>query len=394
VQDLTQVGEAVNGLFDGSEGARCRALTMFYQSVVLESGDVVGGGLDAQDEPEFVVDLDPRCAKTMLDAGAFDAGGKLTANFLGQLGCDLMAEKSGDVFGFDRQDRLPGKLSIERFEDGLRAEHQIGGVLNLHETPVIGLRKDVAHGTALLGIAIEDVVQISGRELVGEGLRARPVVDTHKGIVGEGKADPGGSELASQPTMAIAIELQAKGTPGWYPQVDQAELGVDEVEVVMQAFAGIRPQEGAMRAFVVPGLVAVAGFHCRDDMNQAGMVAAPGDHLGDEVLLADVVLGNVFNGDARRTGQFGGAVAHAITQRFGKSRIVEDSDLPRREKGRHPLCVTGPWQGAGDDNPVVTGEHPGEALAVTLRQRMPQAPLPLRAYPAAILSCLVPAMPA
>src|SRR6516164_5861650 len=75
VQDLTQVGEAGNGLFDGSEGARCRALTMFYQSVVLESGDVVGGGLDAQDEPEFVVDLDPRCAKTMLDAGAFDAGG-------------------------------------------------------------------------------------------------------------------------------------------------------------------------------------------------------------------------------------------------------------------------------------------------------------------------------
>jgi hypothetical protein len=63
----------------------------------------------------------------------------------------------------------------------------------------------------------------------------------------------------------------------------------------MEAFAGIRPQEGAVRLLVVPGLVAVAGFHCRDDMDQAGMVAAGGKHLGDDVLLAEVVLGNVFD---------------------------------------------------------------------------------------------------
>jgi hypothetical protein len=44
-----------------------------------------------------------------------------------------------------------------------------------------------------------------------------------------------------------------------------------------------------------------------------------------------VLLGNVFDGDASRTGQFGSAVAHTITKRFGKSRIVEDPDLPRRK---------------------------------------------------------------
>jgi hypothetical protein len=31
---------------------------MFHLAVVLDSGDVVGGGLDTQDEAEFVVDLD------------------------------------------------------------------------------------------------------------------------------------------------------------------------------------------------------------------------------------------------------------------------------------------------------------------------------------------------
>jgi hypothetical protein len=79
-----------------------------------------------------------------------------------------------------------------------------------------------------------------------------------------------------------------------------------------------------MRLFVVPGLVGVAGFHRRNDMDQAAMVTAHGKYLGDDVFLANVLLGNVFDGDASRTGQFGSAVAHAITKRFGKSRIVFD----------------------------------------------------------------------
>src|SRR5260370_28535362 len=90
---------------------------------------------------------------------------------------------------------------------------------------------------------------------------------------------------------------------GRHAQIDQAQLGVDEVEVVMQAFAGIRPQEGAMRVLVMPGLVGVAGFHRRDDMHQAGTVATDDKHAGDDVLLADVVLGNVFDGNASGTRQ-------------------------------------------------------------------------------------------
>ena len=194
--------------------------------------------------------------------------------------------------------------------------------------------------------------------------------------------------------MPVAIELQAERAPGRHAQIDQPQLGINEIEVVMQAFAGVRPQEGAMRLLIVPRLVGVTGFHRRDDMHQAGTVAADGKHLGDDVLLADVVLGNVFDGNAGSTSQLGGAVAHPIAKWFGKLRIVEDPDLPRREKSRHSLRIAGPWQRASDDNPVIAGEHPGEALAVTLRQRLPQPPLLLPASPASILSCLVPASPA
>ena len=40
------------------------------------------------------------------------------------------------------------------------------------------------------------------------------------------------------------------------------------------------------------------------------------------------------------------------------TRIVEDPDLPRRKKSRHSLRVTGPRQRAGDDDPIIAGEHP------------------------------------
>src|SRR5262249_62409831 len=109
-QDVTQVGEAVDVLFNGSQGVACWTLLMFYLAVVLESGDVVGGGLDAQDEAEFVVNLNRGFAETMLDAGALDPGCELTADLLGELGGDLVAQEGGHVFGFDGQDGLSGKL--------------------------------------------------------------------------------------------------------------------------------------------------------------------------------------------------------------------------------------------------------------------------------------------
>ena len=51
-------------------------------AVVLESGDVVGGGLQAQDEAEFVVDLDRGFAETMLEAG----GLRIDCRSLGRVG--------------------------------------------------------------------------------------------------------------------------------------------------------------------------------------------------------------------------------------------------------------------------------------------------------------------
>ena len=65
---------------------------------------------------------------------------------------------------------------------------------------------------------------------------------------------------------------------------------------------------------------------------------ALGEHLGDDVLLADVSLGNVLDGHAGGTSQLGGAVAHPIPQRFSNSRIVEDPEPPGRKNAVIPCA--------------------------------------------------------
>ena len=64
VQDVTEV--VVDVLLEGSEAVSCRAVLMFHLAVVLESGHVIGRGLDAQDESELVIDLDRGLAKRCL----------------------------------------------------------------------------------------------------------------------------------------------------------------------------------------------------------------------------------------------------------------------------------------------------------------------------------------
>src|SRR3954471_679518 len=113
-ENPAQVDEAVDGFLDWGEAARRRALAMFHLAVVLEEGHVVGGGFDAQDDAELVVHLDDALAEAMLDAGAFDAGGELIADLLGQLRGDLAAEEGGNLLRLDAEHRLAGQLLVER----------------------------------------------------------------------------------------------------------------------------------------------------------------------------------------------------------------------------------------------------------------------------------------
>jgi hypothetical protein len=64
------------------------------------------------------------------------------------------------------------------------------------------------------------------------------------------------AQLPGQRTVAIAIDLEPEGTPGRHPHVTQSRIRVDEIDVVVQAFAIIRLLSGSSGH-------ATAGSGCR-----------------------------------------------------------------------------------------------------------------------------------
>jgi hypothetical protein len=293
---------------------------------------------------------------------------KLRADLLRQQWRDLPAEEAGDLLGLHVQHRLADQLLIERAESVSGAEHQIGGVFHLHQAPVVGLPEYLRHRAAQRGVAIQDTVQLIGGEAVGQLLGTAPVVDPHKGVVGHGVADALRGQPARQPAMAVAVELQAERRPRRHAQIDQPEFGVLEIEVVVQAFAAVRPDVGLMRLLVVPGLVGVAGFHRRDDVHQARMVATLLKHARHNIFLADMRLGDVLDQDPSLGGQRRRTLAHPIAQRLGEVRVVEDADATGIEIPSHPCGVAHYGQRPSDHQPVVARQHPGNPIVVALRQ--------------------------
>ena len=128
-------------------------------------------------------------------------------------------------------------------------------------------------------------------QLVGD----RIIVNMGKGIIEQVKSDSFLLQLVGQPGMPVEVELQTKRTPGWHTQITKSELRMDEIEVVVQAFAAIPQQISSPSALVVPGPVGRTGLQSRKDVHQPGLFPALLDDLLDAVFLAKILLANVLD---------------------------------------------------------------------------------------------------
>src|SRR5213593_1494084 len=126
-QNLAQVEQAVDGLFERSELPGGMPIPVFHLAMVLEKGNVIGGGFQAQHAAELVVHLHPGLAEAVLEAGAFDAGGEAAADLLGQLWGELLAQETSHLFGLDGEHGLARELLVQGLERSLGAKDQVGG---------------------------------------------------------------------------------------------------------------------------------------------------------------------------------------------------------------------------------------------------------------------------
>ena len=353
----SQRSEAVYALFHVSPFHDASSVTLFYLAVVFEKGDIVGGGFDAQDKAEFVVHLDRDRPHIVLDAGSFDSDVEIVPHLVLVIAVELAAKECSDVVRLDSVDCRASESAVYVLQCALPEEHDIGSVLGLHQAPVILEPKMSNDGTEVAGEPVQKLVNRSPVQLVGKMLSFMPVVNGGKGVVQQREFDPFVVHLGGQPAVAIEIDLQSKGAPGGYPDIAKSQIFINEIEVVVETSALVWFQIGALGLLVVPRLVRRARFHGRQDGDQTRLIATFFKNLLDQPFFPGFVVADTFNLDVVFGCQLLCVLFKLITERFSKTRIVEDPDLVGVEVSRHTIGVTKSGQGSLDDYSIEAAEH-------------------------------------
>jgi hypothetical protein len=140
--------------------------------------------------------------------------------------------------------------------------------------------------------------------------------------------------------MAVAVELETERRPGGDAQVAEAELRVDEVEVVVEVLPFAANQVAALSLGVVAAFELGTGLDRGEHVDQAWMRAPRRQDCLDPRLLpkaarrADILdLYAMFGGQALGIGP------HLVTPHLCVLGIVLDSDVVGVKVGLHALAV-------------------------------------------------------
>lgn len=117
-------------------------------------------------------------------------------------------------------------------------------------------------------------------------------------------------------------------------------------------------------------------------MREAWTIAALGNRLGNDVLLADVALRNALDADTRGFRNLRCVVAEPVAQLCRKPRIIENPDAVRIEVRCDALRMANAGCRARDNDPVVAGKKPSYPLIVAFDKSPRHRPLANRPRPA------------
>ena len=211
-------------------------------------------------------------------------------------------------------------------------------------------------------------------EAIAQLGRRFQVVDGQQGVLVAHVADLRLVELAGQPLPTVDVDLALIGDPALDAHVHEAELGVDQVEVVVQALALPAEELDGLGLMSAADLEGHARLHRADQAHDAfGDPVTLGDVLGQVVLLLDAVAGlDVVEGDHRTTGvgdQLAGVVGDALGGALGVVGEVGERHALGPQEAPGPVLLVERAQVALEDHAVEHRQAPGDALAVEILER-------------------------
>jgi hypothetical protein len=159
--------------------------------------------------------------------------------------------------------------------------------------------------------------------------------------------------------------LELEWRPGRNAKVTQAEGFIDEVEVKVQALAGIVLKKGFSGFLVVPRFITGAGFHGWKNMNETRLFTPPLEDVLDALFFAvRVGLADELDLDTIVPGDTLSVFADFFPKLLSKSGVVEYFDLPGIQKGRHALIKAPAGQCALQNYTIITGQNSGNLFSI------------------------------
>src|SRR3990172_1989505 len=194
---------------------------MLHLAIMLEEGNIVDDGFNAQDETELIIHFDAERSHLMLDARAEPTLIEITHLAL-VVAIEFTSKKSGNICGFDRMSKGFQEKWIEGLQSVSALEDQVGCVFRLHDAPVIRELQICDHRAIALGKLVQTEVQDFNIELVCQLIGDRVIRDMNKSIIQHFVGNAPLLQLVCQPVVSIEIELQTKGTPRRHTQIAQS----------------------------------------------------------------------------------------------------------------------------------------------------------------------------
>jgi len=232
-------------------------------------------------------------------------------------------------------------------------------------------------GAEHFGGLIQSPVKQFYLESIGEMLGFLEVLRLDKGVVQKEVGEAFSLQKAGQVMVAIKVELQPEGSPGWHPQITQPQIFQNEVEIVMDALGLRAPKKRLAGLFIMPGFKGRTGLHGREDMDEARMVPPLGDDLLDLFFLTKILLPDKLDLQSILLGQLLGPQADFIPQGFDILGIIENSNTLGSQMAGHGLGIANIRQCSRNHDPVKTRENPSNFVGISFYQHGHGSILPI-----------------
>jgi hypothetical protein len=277
-RDLSIPMKKPHALGKGSPGFDASSIAFADETTDTEDGGMVDDGLDAKDRAELVIHLDPVSLDAMFDPDPPATDTAFIENLPLEEPVKLTTEESQDVLGGEAQRAVFHQFRIQAVEGFGGIENDIGSQFALIGNPVIGElpEKVLEEGIGTPGKPIKNLHPVAFDEAVSKTLGSVEVIDGKERVFGTCVSDTVTVHLPGEYLVTVDADLDEKWEPCLQADVKPSELGIDEVEVQMEATA-----RAGGEAEAVPGLAKVEGSACFGGAKDA-----------DETLSDAVLLGN------------------------------------------------------------------------------------------------------